>query len=262
MSRLQYAARSVTRMVPLVPTVLSSQKVPMSSVSSDRRCRISRPILISACMTDSTDLARDATVAFAVTCMNQPYNYMHAASNWYTACGGWWCWWRRWSGQACAREPTRHPVDGVYRHFEPRRTSLSPVLRAQSVRRGSEWDCRPLLWSVLVVRRRLGPCTGVVRQPEPAGEGVRIQSGPSRFGPVRAKQTVLRASSVCAEPCPSGSKCAAGARSGTVARSCGPSPLRWSVRWLRRPATETVGAIGFGSSRDGVHPDLSPIGIH
>src|SRR5215213_9853502 len=83
MSRLQYAARSVTRMVPLVPIVLSSQKVPMSRVSSDRRCRISRPILISACMTDSTDLAREPAEASAVTCMNQPYNYMLAASNWY-----------------------------------------------------------------------------------------------------------------------------------------------------------------------------------
>src|SRR5215213_7175348 len=115
MSRLQYAARSVTRMVPLVPIVLSSQKVPMSRVSSDRRCRISRPILISACMTDSTDLAREPAEASAVTCMNQPYNYMLAASNWYGTLRGWWrlvatldrATWVRASGP---REPTGHPV--------------------------------------------------------------------------------------------------------------------------------------------------------
>src|SRR5215212_95655 len=129
MSRLQYAARSVTRMVPLVPTVLSSQKVPMSSVSSDRRCRISRPILISACMTDSTDLARDATVAPALTCMNQPYNYMHAASNWYTApsvgggAGG-----DVGPGKPAARETTGHPVGRRTPGLEPHRYSLSPVL--------------------------------------------------------------------------------------------------------------------------------------
>src|SRR5215212_1113291 len=124
MSRLQYAARSVTRMVPLVPTVLSSQKVPMSRVSFEGRCRISRPILISACMTDSTDLARESAEASAVTCMNQPYNYMLAASNWYGTLRGWWrlvatldrATWVRASVPAGAHWSSPSGLDGVHPH--------------------------------------------------------------------------------------------------------------------------------------------------